>query len=82
MKLIGEFHKVDIMLACIGGHFTMAPAHAALAAQYVKAKHVVPMHYGTFGLLAGTPDQLKQELAKRKVDARVTVVKPGETVSF
>ncbi|HUP97089.1 MAG TPA: metal-dependent hydrolase [Usitatibacter sp.] len=82
MKLIAEFFKVDVMLACIGGHFTMDAARAALAVQKVKPKQVVPMHYGTFGLLKGTPDQLRDELAKRKVDAEVVVIKPGESRGF
>lgn len=82
MKLIAEFFKVDVMLACIGGHFTMDPARAALAVQRVKPKQVVPMHYGTFGLLKGTPDELKAELAKRKVKTDVIVIKPGETRAF
>lgn len=82
MKLIAEFFKVDVMLACIGGHFTMDPARAALAVQRVKPRQVVPMHYGTFGLLAGTPDQLRAELAKRKVKSEVIVIKPGESRAF
>ena len=82
MKLIAEFFKVDVMLACIGGHFTMDPARAALAVQHVKPQRVIPMHYATFGLLKGTPDELKAELAKRKEKAEVIVIKPGETRAF
>ncbi len=82
MKLISEFFKVDVMLACIGGHFTMDPARAALAVQHVKPRQVVPMHYGTFGLLKGTPDQLREELTKRKVRSEVIVIKPGESRAF
>jgi L-ascorbate metabolism protein UlaG (beta-lactamase superfamily) len=82
MKLIPEFFKVDLMLACIGGHFTMDPARAALAVQYVKPAKVVPMHYATFGLLKGTPDELKAELAKRKLKTEAIVIKPGETRAF
>jgi L-ascorbate metabolism protein UlaG (beta-lactamase superfamily) len=82
MKLIPEFFKVDMMLACIGGHFTMDPARAALAVQRVKPRQVVPMHYGTFGLLKGTPDELKAELAKRKVKVEVIVLKPAESRAF
>jgi L-ascorbate metabolism protein UlaG (beta-lactamase superfamily) len=81
MKLIADL-KVDVMLACIGGHFTMDPVHAALAVQHVKPKKVVPMHYGTFGLLTGTPDLFKTELAKRKVKSELVIMKPGETRGF
>ena len=64
MALIAKRGKVDIMLACIGGHFTMDPARAADAAKLVKAKLIVPMHYGTFPLLKGTPAELRTALKK------------------
>ena len=82
MKLIPTFHHIDVMLACIGGYFTMDPNGAALATQMVKPTHVIPMHFGTFGLLAGTPEQLKAALAKRKLAGRLIVMKPGEDRSF
>ncbi len=82
MKLVGERHKVDVMLACIGGHFTMDPAGAALAASYVHPRAIVPMHYGTFPLLKGTPAELEKALAKRGVKARVVEMKVGETRTF
>jgi L-ascorbate metabolism protein UlaG (beta-lactamase superfamily) len=82
MKLIPEFYKVDLMLACIGGHFTMDPVRAALAVEYVQAKQVVPMHFGTFGLLAGTPAQFDAALKKRGLGGRMVEMKPGETRTF
>lgn len=82
MKLIPEFFKVDLMLACIGGHFTMDPARAALAVQHVKPRQVIPMHFATFGLLAGTPEQFRQELDKRKSTSQLVVLKPGESRAF
>ena len=82
MKLISEFFRVDLMLACIGGHFTMGPEHAALAVQYVKPGKVIPMHYGTYGLLKGTPDEFRKELAKRKVATELIIMKPGESRAF
>src|ERR1700736_1987023 len=48
MALIPKFHKIDIMLACVGDYFTMGPARAALAVELVQPKMVVPMHYATF----------------------------------
>jgi L-ascorbate metabolism protein UlaG (beta-lactamase superfamily) len=82
MKLIPEFHHIDVMLACIGGYFTMDPEHAALAVQFVNPTHVIPMHYGTFGLLAGTPDQFRAALANHKLADKLIVIKPGEDHSF
>jgi len=80
MKQIPErYGKVDVMFACIGGHFTMDPKGAALASSYVKPGVVVPMHYGTFPVLTGTPDELKAAL---KGGARVQVLEPGKPVKF
>jgi len=82
MQLLGDRFPVDVMLACIGGHFTMDPVGAAQAARLVRAKVVVPMHYGTFPLLAGTPAELEAALQKQGAKAKVVTMKPGETRSF
>jgi L-ascorbate metabolism protein UlaG (beta-lactamase superfamily) len=60
----------------IGGHFTMDPTAAALAVEFLGVKDVVPIHYGTFPILAGTPDQLRAALAARGL-ADVTVHEPS-----
>jgi L-ascorbate metabolism protein UlaG (beta-lactamase superfamily) len=82
MKLIPEFSKVDLMLACIGGAFTMDPVRAAQAVEWVNPKQVVPMHYGTFGALTGTPAQFKAALDKRGLGGRMIEMKPGEERAF
>ncbi len=82
MKLIPMFHHIDLMLACIGGYFTMDPAGAALATQWVNPTHVIPMHFGTYPVLAGTPEEFRTALAKRKLDGKLIVMKPGEDRSF
>lgn len=82
MKLIAEFFKVDLMLACIGGNFSMDPVRAALAVEWVNPKHVVPTHYGTFPILAGTPAQFKAALDKRGLGSRMVEMKPGEDRTF
>jgi L-ascorbate metabolism protein UlaG (beta-lactamase superfamily) len=82
MKLIPEFRQVDLMLACIGGHFTMDPERAALAVEWVKPRQVLPMHYGTFGLLAGTPARLKAAMSKRGLPTAMVDMKPGDARSF
>lgn len=81
MAFIGEYYKPNLALLPIGGHFTMDPAHAAFAVKnLLKVKTVMPMHYGTFGLLKGTPEQLKSALGDTAVD--VVVMQPGETRKF
>ncbi|HXW04591.1 MAG TPA: metal-dependent hydrolase [Vicinamibacterales bacterium] len=77
MRLIGEVHAPDIAFLPIGDHYTMGPEDAARAARLLGVRQVVPMHYGTFPLLTGTPDHLKRLLDPLGVD--VLVLKPGET---
>jgi L-ascorbate metabolism protein UlaG (beta-lactamase superfamily) len=66
----------------IGGYFTMDPTGAALAAKLLKVKTVVPMHYGTFPMLKGTPEELKAALKKEKSSAKVVEAKPGEPIKL
>ncbi|MGH2411218.1 MAG: metal-dependent hydrolase, partial [Chloroflexota bacterium] len=62
MRLIGEMHSPDVALLPIGGHYTMGPKGAAVAARMLGAGVVIPIHFGTFPALTGTPDQLKKEI--------------------
>ena len=62
MRLINELHRPDVAFLPIGGHYTMDPAAAARAVELLGAATVVPLHYGTFPVLTGTPDQLRTEL--------------------
>jgi L-ascorbate metabolism protein UlaG (beta-lactamase superfamily) len=82
MALLRLFHNIDTMLVCIGDHFTMGPARAAEAVKLVKARTVIPMHYGTFPILTGTPDAFDRELKQRGAEAELRVMKVGETISL
>jgi L-ascorbate metabolism protein UlaG (beta-lactamase superfamily) len=82
MKLIAEYHKIDIMMVCIGDHFTMGPKRAAHAVELVNPGIVVPMHYATFPVLTGTPAAFDHELKQRNVKAEMRVMNVGETMSF
>jgi L-ascorbate metabolism protein UlaG (beta-lactamase superfamily) len=80
MKLIPErWGRIDYMVACIGGHFTMDPAGAALAASWVKPRAVIPMHYGTYPSMPGTPKELEAALHGR---AKVLVLEPGKPTAL
>ncbi len=81
MAFIGAYYKPDLSLLPIGGHFTMDPAHAAYAVkELLKVETVIPIHYGTFPPLKGTPEQFKAALGDAKVE--VIVMQPGETRKF
>jgi L-ascorbate metabolism protein UlaG (beta-lactamase superfamily) len=79
MRLIGEQYSPEIAFLPIGGHYTMDPPAAAKAATLLGVRQIVPMHYGTFPVLMGSPDDLKKLVAPAGVD--VLVLKPGETAS-
>ncbi len=82
MALIGELYRPDLAMLPIGDFFTMGPMEAAKAVELLGVKHVLGMHYGTFPLLTGTPQALRDELAKRGLtDVVVEELEPGETLS-
>jgi L-ascorbate metabolism protein UlaG (beta-lactamase superfamily) len=79
MKMIGEIYRPAMAFLPIGDHYTMGPDTAAIAARWLGVKQVVPMHWGTYPLLTGTPAGLKRELAGTNIE--VLELKPGETAS-
>jgi L-ascorbate metabolism protein UlaG (beta-lactamase superfamily) len=82
MRLIGELYRPDIAILPIGGHYTMGPREAALAVELLGARHVMPIHYGTFPILAGTPVQLQTELDGRGRGAvEIHAPEPGGSVT-
>ena len=79
MRLIRDLYAPEIAFLPIGDHYTMNPTAAALACEMLGVRQVVPMHFGTFPALTGSPDDLKKLVEPRGVD--VLVLKPGETAS-
>ena len=77
MQLIKRLYAPDVAILPIGGHYTMDPKEAAVALEFLGVKQCVPCHYGTFPILAGTPDQLR-ELAPSGVE--ILAMEPGETI--
>ncbi|MCD6575553.1 MAG: metal-dependent hydrolase [Nanoarchaeota archaeon] len=75
MKLIHELYSPDIAILPIGDVYTMGPKEAAKAVELIKPKIVIPMHYGTFPVLTGTPEKFKKLVS----DAEVLVFEIGET---
>lgn len=79
MALIAKLLAPDWALLPIGDHYTMGPRSAAEAVRLLGVKTVVPMHFGTFPVLVGTPDDLRKE-ARDVVDLEVIDLQPGETL--
>ena len=81
MKIIGEVYKPDLAMLPVGGHYTMDPGHAAYAVRnLLKVAKIIPMHYGTFPPLKGTPEEFINQL--EGFSAEVIVMKPGEKKTF
>ena len=82
MRIIGELYRPELAILPIGGHYTMGPREAALAVELLGVAHVLPIHYGTFPILTGTPDELRRELAGRGLDrVEVHAPQPGGSLS-
>ncbi len=80
MALIADLYKPELAFLPIGDHFTMGPEQAALAARMLKVKRVIPMHYGTFPALTGTPEELASELKGQNI--QVWTLPKGEAVEW
>jgi L-ascorbate metabolism protein UlaG (beta-lactamase superfamily) len=79
MRLIGEMHRPTIAFLPIGDRFTMGPAAAARAVEFLGVRQVVPMHYGTFPFLTGTVAEFRQYVEPMGV--QVLELRPGATAS-
>ncbi|MGH7725664.1 MAG: metal-dependent hydrolase [Candidatus Eiseniibacteriota bacterium] len=79
MRLIGELYAPDVACLPIGGLFTMGPREAAKAIELLGPRWVVPMHYGTFPPLTGTPDELRRHLTAG-TKTEIVALEPGQTL--
>ena len=77
MKLIKELYRPELVMLPIGGFYTMGPREAAMAAHFLEPKAILPIHFGTFPPLTGTPDQLVEHLTG---SIEVIRTAPGETI--
>jgi L-ascorbate metabolism protein UlaG (beta-lactamase superfamily) len=78
MQLIRDLYRPELALLPIGDNYTMGPREAALACRFLQPAQVIPIHWGTFPVLTGTPEQLKQELAGQPQAPEVVMLKPGQ----
>lgn len=75
MKLIAERHDLEVALLPIGDNFTMGPDDAKVAAEWLQAELVIPIHYNTFPLIEQDGDAFVDSIAPLKGNA----LKPGES---
>jgi L-ascorbate metabolism protein UlaG (beta-lactamase superfamily) len=81
MKLIGELYHPDVALLPIGGRYTMGVTEAMMAANFIGAKMIIPIHYNTWDRIAADPMALKKAV-ERTTDLRVMVLQPGESLEL
>ena len=80
MELIGKYYGLDLALVPIGGNYTMGPKEAAYAVRkLLKPKMVVPIHYGTWPIIDGKPEDFVKHLKKK---SNVKVLNPGESIKL
>jgi L-ascorbate metabolism protein UlaG (beta-lactamase superfamily) len=82
MALWGELYPIDLALLPAGGYYTMDARQASLAAKLLLGQEVVPMHWGTFPVLARNMDEFRKELAKAAPGCKAAIMQPGETKVF
>jgi len=80
MKLIAEIYSPELVILPIGDWFTMDPVEASYACRFLSPKWVIPVHYGTFPILTGTPERL-EELISDLSGTKVLALKPGEVLT-
>jgi L-ascorbate metabolism protein UlaG (beta-lactamase superfamily) len=78
MELIGRLHPLDIALLPIGGNFTMGIDDTVEAVRMLSPRTVIPMHYGTFPIIAADAQAFKQKV-ESSTSARCMVLEPGQT---
>lgn len=79
MQLIAELHRPELAFLPIGDFYTMDPAQAARACRYLGVRRVVPVHWGTFPVLTGTPQKLLKALEDLGATCEVIGLRPGES---
>lgn len=80
MQLIEQLYRPELAFLPIGDLFTMSPREAAMACRLLKARRVIPMHFGTFPPLTGRPDQLRKLV--RDLKTEVCELEPGKPVEW
>ena len=82
MALIARIYEPDVAVLPIGDHFTMGPREAAVALELLGVKRCVPSHYGTFPLLTGTPEKLRELARNLGISVEILAPEPGGAVEL
>jgi L-ascorbate metabolism protein UlaG (beta-lactamase superfamily) len=81
MKLIGDLYHPDVAFLPIGGRYTMGVDEAMIAAGFIGAKTIIPIHYNTFDRIAADPNVFKKGI-ERTTDMKVCILQPGGSIEI
>ncbi|MEM7480708.1 MAG: metal-dependent hydrolase [Acidobacteriota bacterium] len=79
MQLIGEMYRPQLAFLPIGDRFTMDPSAAARACRFLGVREAVPIHWGTFPLLTGTPQEFERVVGSQGINCRIVTLNPGDS---
>jgi L-ascorbate metabolism protein UlaG (beta-lactamase superfamily) len=79
MQLLGEMYRPELAFLPIGDLYTMDPLQAARACRFLGVRKVIPIHWGTFPALTGTPEKLVKALEDYGTTCEVVTLQPGES---
>jgi len=79
MQLIADLYRPELAFLPIGDLFTMDPLQAARACRLLEVRRVIPIHWGTFPALTGTPEQLEMVLDDLGIGCEVVTLQPGNS---
>ncbi len=82
MKIIKDLYKPNIVMLPIDGYFNMGPREAVYALKLLEPEIVIPIHYGTFDILKGTPEKLNEEIKKENINIKMVVFNILEEKNF
>ncbi|MEM3608825.1 MAG: metal-dependent hydrolase [Candidatus Bathyarchaeia archaeon] len=82
LSLFGKLYKPDLAMVPIGGFYTMGAREAAEAVSLLKPKVAIPMHYGTFPVLAQSADEFVKLVREKTPRVKVVVLKPSESYTL
>ena len=81
MQLLQRLDAFDYAILPIGDNFTMGPEDAAIAAEFLRAEYVIPVHYNTWPLIAQDPVKFKKAV-EESTKSKVLIVAPGESIEL
>lgn len=77
LELYGQLYEPDLIAVPMGDYYTMGPEEAAWACELIDAEFAVPIHFGTFPVLTGSPEDFKT-FTEESTDTEVLIPDAGE----